>query len=165
MQNVYFCSSALIFAQPYGLWPFKIRFRASPTWLWKKICTFAKLVFCKDFAMVKEWSRNSQGHLEFKILIFFLQNEIEDALGRILNTINRYLHAKMCEKQCKTRIFALARSFLLESIRWWYSKFVSERALPDYEKKLANLQIEISHTFPCKILAKNQFRKCANFFS
>ena len=45
--------------------------------------------------MVKEWSRNSQGHLEFKILIFFLQNEIEDALGRILNTINRYLHAKM----------------------------------------------------------------------
>ena len=74
-----------------------------------------------------------------KIRIFFLQNEIEDALGRILNTINRYLHAKMCEKQCKTRIFALARSFLLDRIRCDHSKFVSERARPDYEKKFAHL--------------------------
>ena len=90
--------------------------------------------------MVKEWSRNSQGHLEFKILIFFLQNEIEDALGRILNTINRYLHAKMCEKQCKTCIFALARSFLLDRMGCDHSKFVSERALPDYEKKFTHLR-------------------------
>ena len=86
--------------------------------------------------MVKEWSRNSQGHLEFEIRIFFLQKEIEDALGRILNTINIYLHAKMCEKQCKTCIFALARSFLLNRMGCDHSKFVSERALPDYEKNL-----------------------------
>ena len=90
--------------------------------------------------MVKEWSRNSQGHLEFKIRIFFLQNEIEDALGRILNTINIYLHAKMCEKQCKTCIFALARSFLLDRMGCDHSKFVSERARPDYEKKFAHLR-------------------------
>ena len=72
--------------------------------------------FCK-FAIVKEWSRDSQEPLEFKIRIFFLHNKIEDALGRILSTINVYLCAKMCEKQCKTCFFALARSSLHESIR------------------------------------------------
>ena len=117
------------------------------------------LRICK-FAIVKEWSRNSQGPLEFKIWIFFLHNKIEDALGRILSTINVDLCAKMCEKQCKTCFFALARSSLLESIRWWYSKFTPERPLSDSEKNLHICKIDILQRKVCEMW----ICKFANFF-
>ena len=89
VQNVFFCSSALIFARPYGLMVFKIRFRASSIRLWKKICTFAKLVFCKDFA------RKSVQNFNLQICQFFFHNLIRLALKWILNTINPYGRASM----------------------------------------------------------------------
>ena len=143
---------------------FKILLRASSTRIWKKNWQICKFTFRTHF------THFSLQNINFANVQIFFQNQIEDALGWILNTINGYFQAKMSALEQKNTFCTVFCTFLHEGICWWYSKFSPEHPLSHSAEKKSKfwtqgvLDYSLTIPWPLQNPCKKPISQMCKFF-